>query len=153
MHSSRRTDPLNVRHGMTLVEIVAAITLAATLLVSVLTAYGRSVRQARLSERRLTAIRLADRLMAEWFRPGGTPPLPGPGETIVHELAGQPGWSWRLEPIESSARRSSGGAFEQYHLQIVTAATTDAPEQVLTELEFVGYLALPATPQTVGATP
>jgi len=134
-----------VRHGLTLVEIVAALMLAATLLVSVLTAYGRSVRQARVSELRLMAIREADRLMAEWFRPGGTPPLPGPGETASGEFAEQPGWSWRLTPL-ATERRRGGPAFETYRLQVVAAATTDAPERVLTELEFVGYLALPASP-------
>lgn len=151
MHSLRPIDRRPARHGMTLVEIVAALTLAATLLVSVLTAYGRSVRQGRLAERRLTAIRVADRLMAEWFRPGGTPPLPGPGETTSGDVIGQSGWTWRLAPLDSAAQRRWDGAFEQYRLQLVAAATNETPEQVLTELEFVGYLALPAAPQAAGA--
>src|SRR6056297_2078508 len=56
----------NNRTGLTLIEVVAAIALLASLLASVLAAHNRLASQTRKAEQRLKAIEAADRLLAEW---------------------------------------------------------------------------------------
>lgn len=54
-------------HGLSLVEVVASIALLGGILVSMLTAHSRLVRQVQRSDMIRTATTLADDQLAEWF--------------------------------------------------------------------------------------
>lgn len=77
------------RHGLTLVEVAAAIALAVVLLAMVVEAGRAHSRQARLAREKLRAIEAIERLIGEWRRTGFTPPAPAGGP-----LAGYEPWRW-----------------------------------------------------------
>lgn len=56
------------RPGLTLVEVITSVVLLSTLLVGMLTAYSRHVRQIQRASELDTACRLADELLGSWFR-------------------------------------------------------------------------------------
>lgn len=137
MNCSKPNRRRPTRPGLTLIEIVAAITLAATLLVGVLSAYGGAVRQSRAAQRRLEALGVIDELMREWFRPGGTVPLPAGQTTASGEIPEHPHWNWRLQRAADSAVRSTG-PLEICTVSVWRLAGGDEPEHELASLEFVG---------------
>lgn len=61
------------RQGLTLIEVVAAIGLVSTLLVTTVIAFSRASRQIRHVEARESAITATDRMIAEWFSTGDFP--------------------------------------------------------------------------------
>lgn len=136
MHCSKPNSLRPSRPGLTLIEIVAAITLAATILVAVLSAYGGAVRQTRDAQRRLEALGVIDALMREWFRPGGTVPLPAAHTTARGAVADHPHWNWRLQRIADSGARSTGPV-EICSVSVWQLANGDEPERELASLEFV----------------
>ena len=82
---------------MTLVEVVVGLMLLATLLVAILAAFGRHVRQVRHGQIRLEAARAADALLAEWFAEGGN--LPREDEGVMPDNAR---FLWRITPVEDN---------------------------------------------------
>lgn len=81
--------------GLTLIEVLASLTLLATLLVAVLKSHDRLARQSRLAHERLAAIEAAERLLDEW---SVTEPMAIParsGQTI-----GEPSFHWTIETRE-----------------------------------------------------
>lgn len=63
-----RTSSVHWAAGTTLVEVVGGLALLASLLVVVLLARSRYVRQAAAADQRLRAIELADQLLSTWHR-------------------------------------------------------------------------------------
>lgn len=61
--------------GFTLMEVVVGLALAATLLVAVLAACGHHLRQLRLADSRMIAIKTADQMLAEWYHRDGRVPI------------------------------------------------------------------------------
>lgn len=60
--------------GLTLVEVVAAITILGTVLVGVVLSKSRHTHQAALTQRQNVAVRATDGLIANWWAsPGGVP--------------------------------------------------------------------------------
>ena len=89
--SSRRSQA-----GLTLVEVLAAVMLLGTVLVSGLMASARQRGQAADAERRLEACRIADELLAQWWSdPEG---MPAADQGIV---PGRGGWRWRTEVVRN----------------------------------------------------
>src|SRR3954453_12241352 len=78
------------RPAMTLVEVVGALGLLATLLVALLLARVRYTHQAALAERRLQAVAAAEALLATWHQDPRSLPRAGGGM-----LAGEGQRSWR----------------------------------------------------------
>jgi type II secretory pathway pseudopilin PulG len=96
--SSRRSAA-----GLTLVEVLAAIMLMGTVLVSVLIASGRQRAQAAGAERRMEACRVADDLLDRWWSdPEGMPPT-GQGP-----VPGRDGWRWRTQATTDEGARILG---------------------------------------------
>lgn len=117
------------RTALTLIEVVAGIALLATLLVSILTTHQLHADQVRSAQDRLTAIRLANDLLATWSV-GGELPAIGTEE----ELPGMAGWRWRIvkgEPV----------AIGRYSLQVVrfevVRSSADRSERVLTAVDLL----------------
>lgn len=88
------------RQGLTLIEVVAAIGLVSTLLVTTVVAFSRASRQIRQVEARDSAIVAADQLIAEWFTTGK---FPDHGET--GEI-GNTGFQFRITRRPSGLHRT-----------------------------------------------
>lgn len=80
--------------GLTLIEVIASIALLGSILVSMLLAHSRLVRQSVRAERTRQATTLADDLLADWFV-NGTVPLSGSGTIPNH-----PEFRWEVRPIQ-----------------------------------------------------
>lgn len=104
--------------AFTLIEVLAASALLATLLVGVIVQQSRSLRQARSAQTRLAAIRLADKLLDQWWAAPGSAPLDGRG-TFDEE----PHLIWVLEPVDASP--IEGLALQKARLTIVATGGSD----------------------------
>lgn len=107
--------------GLTLVEVVAGLALLASLLVGCLTAYGRQTHQVRQARLRLTAVQVADALLAQWFQNSDSIPVDAQGS---FEGPRQLFWSTRLIPDEDATLLAS----QVLRLDIV--APLEQPDQV-----------------------
>ncbi len=149
-------SPKPDREGLTLVEVVAALLLAATVLGTVLVAYGRGVRQERIATDRLTAVQVADELLAEWYAPGGTVPLPDHRlrTPTTGQVEGHDTWHWRVSalPADSRPTRETPFSVRRYRLDIITVADPQRPERSLVAVEFVGSIMPVAAGPLAGVT-
>lgn len=90
--------------GVTLIEIVAGLVILGTLLVSVSIARARFLRQWAEADRKLTAVRAADKLMARWMSgPPQNVPLAGEGP-----LEGAANFTWRTRIFRDPAASDLG---------------------------------------------
>lgn len=90
--------------GLTLVEVLAALAILGTLLVSVLLAEARCRRQSAGARQRLESCRAADALLEQWWRDPGELPRSGQGDVPGHgELV------WRTSVVENRDVRRLGG--------------------------------------------
>jgi hypothetical protein len=90
--------------GATLIEILAGLVILGTLLVSVAIARGRFLRQLAESDRRLAAVRSADKLLATW--------MSGPPQNVPIGSAGMlekpDDFSWSTRPARDPAAARLG---------------------------------------------
>src|SRR5580765_2955956 len=93
------------RPAMTLVEVVGALGLLATLLVALLLARARYTHQAALAQRRLQAVAAADALLATWHQDPRSLPRAGSGA-----VAGERQFTWRTQRVVSAAVNEMGAA-------------------------------------------
>lgn len=84
------------RSALTLVEVVVAIVLLASLLVGMITAYGTHHRQIRKAARKREAVAAADQLLSTWYA-GSQPKVPRSGQGL---LRGQSDYLWRTAPLQ-----------------------------------------------------
>ena len=129
-----RFSNYHARNGLTLVEVVAGLALLATLLVTILLAFGAHAGQIRQAERRLEAIAVADELLREWSAAGGIP------EVGSHErLAEYDDLSWQIvsSPIPPAVGNifSQVSQISQVRLEIVRQTGTHETE-VLTDVDL-----------------
>jgi prepilin-type N-terminal cleavage/methylation domain-containing protein len=128
-HYLRRSDCRQTRRrlspGFTLLEVLAALAILATLLVGVMRAKGKAIRQQALAERRLEAVAAADELLSRWWENGALPVLADSGEFPLN-----PKLRWRTGVI--SAARDPQNPFDVVCLEVVGA--TD--EQVLARVQW-----------------
>lgn len=89
--------------GLTLVEVIAGLALLATLLASILVAFGSQAAQFRGARDRLMAVELADRLLCEWNSQNAIPAV-GTEQT----LHGTNDWRWRIVAGDSANLAASG---------------------------------------------
>jgi prepilin-type N-terminal cleavage/methylation domain-containing protein len=96
MKNRRRHSQLSKRRGLTLIEVVASITLLSTLLAAMLVAFERHSRQIRRAQRTLAATAAADQWLAVWLQDPEGFPSEGSG--------GIPGsdFTWRTTPTPCS---------------------------------------------------
>ena len=95
--TSRRSLRSWRRHGLTLLEVVAGLTLLATLLVGTILTYGSHIRQVKAAQQRLNATEIAERLLVEWYESEDGPPIRD--EQIIE---GTEGLRWRTTPLEAT---------------------------------------------------
>jgi prepilin-type N-terminal cleavage/methylation domain-containing protein len=90
---TKKNDP--PPHGLTLIEVLAALVILSTLLTGLLLSKQRALRQWARADARLQAVRVADGLMTDWWIAGGVP-LPAEGEVDEH-----PQWRWITREVEA----------------------------------------------------
>src|ERR1700722_4369419 len=89
--------------GLTLVEVIAGLTLLATLLASILVAFGSQARQIRAARDRMAAVEMADRLLGEWSSQNALPPM-----GTEQAFPGNEEWRWRLMAGDRGELDASG---------------------------------------------
>ena len=91
------------RQALTLVEVITSIALLSTLLVGMLTAYNRHVRQLSRASDIQVAVKLSDQLMSEWFR--SDEPI---SEHRLGVFSSNPEFSWQLSIKPAGTERQLG---------------------------------------------
>jgi hypothetical protein len=129
---------------MTLVEVVGALGLLATLLVALLLARARYTHQAALAQRRLQAVAAADALLATWHQDPRSLPRAGSGA-----VGGEGQLSWRTQRVVSPAVNDMGAAVVR--LEILDDRV-EAVNSVIASVEFVVDQELAAAAGAAGAT-
>jgi len=87
------------RPGATLVEVVAGLTLLASLATGILLAFGAHQKQLRRAEQRLHAVDVADQLLARWYSGSGMIPRGTSGRVVFK----QEPWIWRTQSFQRTA--------------------------------------------------
>jgi len=85
----------NDRHALTLIEVVVALVLLASLVVGMVTAYSAHHRQGVLAHRKRRATAAADKLLTQWYL-GGDAKVPRGGSGV---LPGPTPLVWRTEIV------------------------------------------------------
>jgi prepilin-type N-terminal cleavage/methylation domain-containing protein len=115
------------RRAFTLVEVVASLALAGTLLVAILVAHQRHVAQVRRATVRMRAIEAADKLLSSWRSDETGGPTKASGN-----LPGAPEFSWRWTIRECRELSSVGAAIGR--LEIWNAVLDDKRPAVSVEV-------------------
>jgi prepilin-type N-terminal cleavage/methylation domain-containing protein len=84
------------KHGLTLIEVVTAMLLLGTLLVSLLVTFSRHAVQIEKSSERLRVIQAAESQLADWHLQFGFAPVNEEGEWTIDGKI----YHWCTEPIE-----------------------------------------------------
>lgn len=117
-------------HGFTLLEVVLALVLLATLLVSSLLALGRHRQALRFASDRQQAITVADALLSSWYQsPQGIPLL------ASAPIANRAGWWWKTEVV--AQRPVFGRLHTVVRLQIVVRSASSQREISLAAVEVL----------------
>lgn len=101
-----------IRSGMTLVEVVAGMTLLACLATGILLAYGAHQKQLRRAEQKIAAVQVADKLLTEWYSGHTTVPRNRQGRVLM----GQENWIWSTQSVDVTAIGSI--SFERIRVEI-----------------------------------
>src|SRR4051812_36514474 len=143
--TSSRTTPRRPR-GLTLVEVVAGLTLLSTLLVAVLTTKARVTRQWSHAQRKLQGVSAADRLLAEWWPRRDAFPRQSSGR-----VSGDNSLRWQTTPVVNqplNALRTS-----VVRLEIFDESATRSGEDLLASVEVVLDDELPRGALMAGGAP
>src|SRR5437763_958795 len=97
MNRRCETSSKTHRPGVTLIEVLAGLVILGTLLVSIAAARGRFARQWVEADRKLSAVRAADKMLADWMS-GAEQNIPVQSQG---DLAGVPKCSWRTREVRS----------------------------------------------------
>lgn len=80
--------------GFTLLEVIVALALMATVLVSSILAFARHHEQLKSADQRLEAVRIADGIVSQMIATQDGVPLRGQGAVL-----GKANWYWRTETV------------------------------------------------------
>lgn len=117
------------RRGLTLVEVITGLVLLATLLASILVAFGSQASQIRTARDRLTAIEMTDRLLAGWSSQNAMPAI-----GTEQSLAGTNNWRWRIVACDSTELEASGAS--SIRVEVFRSRSTGA-DQVLASVDLL----------------
>jgi type II secretory pathway pseudopilin PulG len=120
------------RKGLTLIEVIAGLLLMSTLLVGILTAGSRHMRQLRLAKQRLAAAAMADQLLTAWAQSEQNLAV---GECDAPDTAGL---AWRVRPVERPSSPESLGV-EIVRLEVFDAKA-DPTKQPLISVDVLNQL-------------
>ena len=91
----------SVRYGITLVEVVTAMLLLGTLLVTLLVGFSRQAVQLEQSSQRLRVMEAAEKQLAEWHLRFGFAPVNEEGEWTINNTV----YCWQTRPVEQQIDR------------------------------------------------
>lgn len=119
-----------IQSGLTLIEVVTAVMLMGTLLCLVSRAYRQQWQCASRARIKLTAIRAADQLLAEWASGenalgGWTVPVPAHGRTNVDGLH----WKTRLRETRPMGRSIDEIKLVPFNAVLLNAALSNASQK------------------------
>ena len=89
------------RNALTLIEVITAMLLLGTLLVSLLMAFSRQAIQIERASERLRVAEAAEAQLAEWHLQFGFAPVNEEGEFLVDDKI----YRWRTRPVEQRIDR------------------------------------------------
>jgi type II secretion system protein I len=89
------------KHGLTLVEVIAAMLLLGTLLVTILTVFSRQAVQIEQSSEKLRVMQTAESQLADWHLQFGFAPVNEEGEWTIEGKT----YYWRTQPLEQMIDR------------------------------------------------
>ncbi|MDO5554807.1 MAG: hypothetical protein Q4G68_13700 [Planctomycetia bacterium] len=89
------------RVGITLVEVITAMALLGTLLVTLLVGFGRHMSQIERSTERLAVMAAAEELLTQWHLQFGFAPINESGEIVV----GSKTYRFQTRPVEQMIDR------------------------------------------------
>ena len=112
--------------GLTLIEVVAAMTLLGTLLVAVVMTTGKLTASSHLATKRVEAYRAADKLITGWWGDTENFPKNDSGKVEGHEM-----WQWKTSTVEAEIKNVDA---ELVTLEIVE---TDKEAEPLARVEFL----------------
>lgn len=115
--------------GLTLVEVIAGLVLLATLLASILIAFGSQAAQMRKSRDRIRAVQLADRLLRDWSSRNTIPAIGS-----EQSLEGTKDWRWRL--VDASSDDPDAAGLSVVRLEVFSPIASTA-EQVLASVDLL----------------
>jgi len=124
---------------VTLVEVVAGLTLLASLGAAVVVAFGAHRRQLHLAQNRLIAAEAADQLLAMWY--SADQPIPRDASGFVP--VGNESWIWRTRRINRPQRVGPVTA-EIVRLEVLPSFTSDGSQRPLASVELL----VPPPPST-----
>jgi len=109
--------------------VIAGLVLLATLLASLLIAFGSQAAQMRKSRDRLKAVELADRLLADWSSQNVIPEIGS-----ERSLEGTKDWRWRLVNANSAELDAIGSSTIRLD---VFRPVGGNPDQVLASVDLL----------------
>jgi hypothetical protein len=118
-----------MRPALTLVEVIAGLVLLATLLATVLVAFGIHAGRIRLARDRMAAIGIADQLVLDWTSQNAIPPI-----GAEKSLPDTKEWGWRMVAGESSALAQQG--LSSIRLEVFRSQVT-GDRQLLASVDLV----------------
>lgn len=92
---------MNNRNGLTLIEVITAMLLLGTLLVSLLIGYSRHAVRIEQASERLRVMQAAEEQLADWHLQFGFAPVNDEGELAVSGKT----YLWRTRPVEQMIDR------------------------------------------------
>lgn len=112
-------SPSSRRAGLTLIEVVAAIAILGTVLVSTVIAKSLHTRQLALAQRQQLAVRAADELISKWWASSTGIPI---GEQGV--MDGELKLRWETRVVANAAIRSWGARVVRVEFRSTEPALT-----------------------------
>lgn len=109
------------RTGMTLIEVLAAVAVAGSLLAGITVAKARLTRQWTLAERKRHAVEVGDQLLSHWWHAADGIPREGSGR--VRDLLDRRGASsidalrWRTDIVDNAAARDANVALVRLRIR------------------------------------
>jgi len=113
--------------GLTLIEVLGALVLLSTLLVGILAAKGRLVRQLARAEHKSQALQMADTLLTQWWEHPAQFPRAASGP-----IDGREDRTWRTTVVANDTLTKLGA--QQVRLDILD---TDNPDHALVTVDVV----------------
>lgn len=98
--------------GVTLIEVLAALALLGSLAVAMILSRGQLMDQHRRAEQKLEAVRVADRLLAQWWESEPKSlPINSRGEVQGHD-----GWVWETSVVEKAELQPFNAQVVRYRI-------------------------------------
>lgn len=129
---SSKSWPCSRARGLTLIEVVAAVAILGTILVSVVLAKARHTRQLARAQHTSAAVAAADELITRWWSDGRRVPIDESGA-----VADRAGLTWRTRTLDETGASRLGGRVVRVELFAPAEAHGVDPDEPLLFVDLV----------------